>query len=98
MHLRTWLSTWIGILGHHVKLIFSCVRVTSRSNISNLCAGQQYFHLNTYRPTTGKRAFQAKVTKNFANGYTIETVIDGKPLRGILFSTSSSTTNPDPDG
>lgn len=58
---------------------------------------QQYFHLNTYRPTTGKRAFQAKVTKNFANGYTIETVIDGKPLRGILFSTSSSTTNPVPD-
>ncbi|XP_057517343.1 uncharacterized protein LOC130798399 isoform X1 [Amaranthus tricolor] len=49
---------------------------------------QQYFHLNMYRPPTGKRTFQAKAMKNFANGYTIETVIDGKPLRGILFSTA----------
>ncbi|XP_074317045.1 uncharacterized protein LOC141653240 [Silene latifolia] len=51
---------------------------------------RQYFHLNMYRPPVGKRTFQAKVTKNFANGITIETIIDGKPFRGILFSTSSS--------
>ncbi|XP_048500332.1 acyl-CoA-binding domain-containing protein 6 isoform X6 [Beta vulgaris subsp. vulgaris] len=50
--------------------------------------GQQYFHLNMYRPPIGKRTFQAKVTKNLATGYTIETTIDGKPLRGVLFSTS----------
>ncbi|XP_021757170.1 rab9 effector protein with kelch motifs-like isoform X2 [Chenopodium quinoa] len=49
---------------------------------------QQYFHLNMYRPPIGKRTFQAKVTKNFASGYSIETIIDGKPLRGVLFSTS----------
>lgn len=30
--------------------------------------------------------FQAKVTKRIKDGYAIETVIDGKPLRGILFS------------
>lgn len=51
---------------------------------------QQYFHLNMYRPPVGKRTFQAKVTKNFASGYSIETIIDGKPLRGILFPTSSA--------
>ncbi|XVE56785.1 hypothetical protein DITRI_Ditri04bG0038900 [Diplodiscus trichospermus] len=34
----------------------------------------------------GKKAFHAKVTESFPHGYTIETVIDGKPLRGILFS------------
>lgn len=54
------------------------------------CTGQQYFHLNMYRPPVGKRTFQAKVTKHFACGYTIETTVDGKPLRGILFPTSSA--------
>ncbi|CAI0453753.1 unnamed protein product [Linum tenue] len=34
----------------------------------------------------GKKTFQAKVTETFPHGYTIETIIDGKPLRGILFS------------
>ncbi|GMH21904.1 hypothetical protein Nepgr_023747 [Nepenthes gracilis] len=52
---------------------------------------KQYFHLNMYQPPNGKRIFQAKVAKNFATGYTIETVIDGKPLRGVLFSTKSVT-------
>ncbi|KNA10975.1 hypothetical protein SOVF_138990 isoform B [Spinacia oleracea] len=51
---------------------------------------QQYFHLNMYRPPIGKRTFQAKVTKNFPSGYSIETIIDGKPLHGILFPTSAT--------
>ncbi|XP_029129318.1 kelch domain-containing protein 3 isoform X2 [Cajanus cajan] len=34
---------------------------------------------------SGKKMFEAKVTENISEGYTIETVIDGKPLRGILF-------------
>lgn len=34
----------------------------------------------------GKKTFQAKVTECSPHGYTMETVIDGKPLRGILFS------------
>ncbi|KAL9243311.1 hypothetical protein vseg_017213 [Gypsophila vaccaria] len=58
---------------------------------------RQYFHLNMYRPPTGTRTFQAKVTKNFSNGFTIETIIDGKPFSGILFSTSSSA-NPSANG
>ncbi|ESW10364.1 hypothetical protein PHAVU_009G202800 [Phaseolus vulgaris] len=34
----------------------------------------------------GQRVFHAKVTEKNSTGYTIETVIDGKHLRGILFS------------
>lgn len=33
-----------------------------------------------------KKMFHARVTELLADGYTIETVIDGKPLRGVLFS------------
>ncbi|KAI3785649.1 hypothetical protein L1987_44773 [Smallanthus sonchifolius] len=43
-------------------------------------------YLNNYHNANGKRTFQAKVTKSITNCYTIETVIDGKPLRGVLFS------------
>lgn len=47
----------------------------------------------------GKKTFQAKVTECLPHGYTMETVIDGKPLRGILFSNrpifiQTSTHNP----
>ncbi|XVF49936.1 hypothetical protein PTKIN_Ptkin04bG0056400 [Pterospermum kingtungense] len=38
----------------------------------------------------GKKTFQAKVTESFPHGYTIETVIEGKPLRGILFANKPS--------
>ncbi|KAL6972482.1 hypothetical protein U1Q18_005193 [Sarracenia purpurea var. burkii] len=47
-------------------------------------------YLREYQPFPGKRAFQAKVTKCFPVGYTIETVIDGKLLRGVLFSNKLS--------
>lgn len=48
---------------------------------------RQNVYLNEYNNNpNGKRTFQAKVTKNITNCYTIETVIDGKPLRGVLFS------------
>lgn len=47
---------------------------------------RQNIYLNEYHNPHGKRTFQAKVTKNITNCYTIETVIDGKPLRGVLFS------------
>ncbi|KAI6683272.1 hypothetical protein NL676_029185 [Syzygium grande] len=39
----------------------------------------------------GKSIFQARVTENFGNQYTIETVTDGKPLGGILFFNEPST-------
>ncbi|XP_044476218.1 kelch domain-containing protein 3-like isoform X3 [Mangifera indica] len=47
----------------------------------------------------GKKTFQAKVTENLPHGYTIETIVDGKPLRGILFSNKpipALTTNHNP--
>lgn len=49
-------------------------------------ADKQNFPLNQSQNLQGKKSFQAKVTESIPNGYTIETVIDGKPLRGILFS------------
>ncbi|XP_073123814.1 uncharacterized protein [Henckelia pumila] len=48
--------------------------------------GRQNFYLNEYQTPLGKRTFQAKVTKSILDGYTIETIIDGRPLRGVLFS------------
>lgn len=47
---------------------------------------RQNVYLNEYQTPLGKKTFQAKVTKLFPNGYTVETVIDGKRLRGVLFS------------
>lgn len=63
------------------------------SNNFSRVAGRQNFYLNDYQTSFGKRAFQAKVTKNFSDGYTIETIIDGKPLRGVLFSNKPSPTS-----
>lgn len=54
-------------------------------------------YLNEYQNANGKRTFQAKVTKNITNCYTIETVIDGKPLRGVLFSNNVSNKKPGAD-
>ncbi|KAG2398905.1 uncharacterized protein HKW66_Vig0086140 [Vigna angularis] len=42
----------------------------------------------------GKRMFHAKVTEKISAGYTIETVIDGKPLHGILFSNKPNIQSP----
>ncbi|XP_022921955.1 acyl-CoA-binding domain-containing protein 6-like [Cucurbita moschata] len=47
---------------------------------------KQNFTSNQSLHPHGKRSFQAKVTESIPNGYTIETVIDGKPMRGILLS------------
>ncbi|XP_073015177.1 uncharacterized protein [Primulina eburnea] len=52
---------------------------------------RQNFYLNEYQTPLGKRTFQAKVTKSILDGYTIETIIDGKPLRGVLFSNKPSS-------
>lgn len=44
----------------------------------------------------GKRTFHAKITNTVPGGYTIETMIDGKLLRGVVFSNkqpSSTTVN-----
>ncbi|KAG9439061.1 hypothetical protein H6P81_019226 [Aristolochia fimbriata] len=43
-------------------------------------------HVQILDLTPSEKVFHAKVTDSFHYGYTIETTIDGKPLRGILFS------------
>ncbi|XP_062116747.1 uncharacterized protein LOC133830714 isoform X2 [Humulus lupulus] len=52
-------------------------------------AGIQNFSLLQSPSFQSKKTFQAKVTERISDGYTIETIIDGKPLRGILFSNRS---------
>ncbi|KHG24684.1 Tip elongation aberrant 1 [Gossypium arboreum] len=55
-----------------------------------LHTGRENFPLNQVLHQ-GKKTFRAKVTESFPHGYTIETIIDGKPLRGILFANTPSS-------
>ncbi|KAJ8553730.1 hypothetical protein K7X08_024408 [Anisodus acutangulus] len=48
--------------------------------------GQQNIFLNEFQTPMERMMFHAKVTKSFPNGYTVETVINGFPLRGVVFS------------
>ncbi|XP_027192931.1 uncharacterized protein [Cicer arietinum] len=59
----------------------------SQPNRPNISANQSL-------PLHGKKMFEAKVTENISEGYTIETVIDGKPLRGILFLNKQHSLQP----
>ncbi|KAI3421534.1 uncharacterized protein J3R85_012231 [Psidium guajava] len=52
--------------------------------------GAHSYHSYQSGNLQGKKIFQARVTENLGDRYTIETVIDGKPLRGILFSNKPS--------
>ncbi|KAJ4713221.1 kelch domain-containing protein 3-like isoform X2 [Melia azedarach] len=54
---------------------------------------RESFPLSEAVALQGKTTFQAKVTESFPLGYTIETTIDGKPLRGILFANKPSSAN-----
>ncbi|KAJ6293858.1 hypothetical protein OIU76_022011 [Salix suchowensis] len=58
---------------------------------SNAQPGRENFPLNQTNFHQGKKTFQAKVTESLPHGYTIETTVDGKPLRGILFSNKPSS-------
>ncbi|OVA00820.1 hypothetical protein BVC80_9083g132 [Macleaya cordata] len=49
------------------------------------CVSQADKPLSGLKPSSEK-IFEAKVTDALSFGYTIETIIDGKPLRGVLFS------------
>ncbi|XP_048135836.1 uncharacterized protein LOC115742287 isoform X2 [Rhodamnia argentea] len=53
--------------------------------------GAHSYHSYQSGNVQGKKIFQARVTENLGDRYTIETVIDGKPLRGILFSNKPTT-------
>lgn len=53
--------------------------------------GRGSFNLNTGQFEQGKMMFQARVTESFPVGYSIETMIDGKVLRGVLFSAKHSS-------
>ncbi|KAH9299191.1 hypothetical protein KI387_030873, partial [Taxus chinensis] len=48
-------------------------------------AGPDKFSLFQFKPSEEK-IFEARITDVFHYGYTIESTIEGKPLRGLLFS------------
>ncbi|KAG6410262.1 hypothetical protein SASPL_128315 [Salvia splendens] len=70
-------------------------KITDTSCLSptTLLDWRRNFYLNEYQAPLGKKTFQARVFKSFPDGYTIETIIDGKPLRGVLFSNKPSSTS-----
>ncbi|EFH66548.1 predicted protein [Arabidopsis lyrata subsp. lyrata] len=53
--------------------------------------GRGNFGLNTGQFNEGKMMFQARITESYPVGYTMETMIDGKVLRGVLFSNKRSS-------
>lgn len=68
----------------------------SVAEIISLCifaciVGRGNFGLNTGQFNEGKMMFQARITERYPVGYTIETMIDGKVLRGVLFSNKHSS-------
>ncbi|XP_021674893.2 uncharacterized protein LOC110660772 isoform X3 [Hevea brasiliensis] len=52
---------------------------------------RENLQLNQVQLNQGKKTFQAKVTESFPHCFTVETIIDGKPLRGILFANKPIT-------
>ncbi|XP_060204931.1 uncharacterized protein LOC132632846 isoform X1 [Lycium barbarum] len=59
----------------------------NNANVHHQLPSQQNIYLTEFQTPMERKIFQAKVTKNSPHGYTIETIIDGQPLRGIIFST-----------
>ncbi|EOA40064.1 hypothetical protein CARUB_v10008756mg [Capsella rubella] len=53
--------------------------------------GNRNFGLSTGQLSEGKMMFHARITESYQVGYTIETMIDGKVLRGVLFSNKHSS-------
>ncbi|CAN8234881.1 unnamed protein product [Cochlearia groenlandica] len=67
---------------------------------TNINQGRETIPLSIGLNDQGKSVFQAKVTGDFPLGYTIETIIDGKVLRGVVFPNRHSsvhTANPSSD-
>ncbi|AEE35560.1 Galactose oxidase/kelch repeat superfamily protein [Arabidopsis thaliana] len=58
---------------------------------TNIDHGRENVPLNIGYIDQRKPMFQARVTENAPLGYTIETIIDGKVLRGVLFSNRHSS-------
>ncbi|XP_047340080.1 RING finger protein B-like [Impatiens glandulifera] len=63
----------------------------SSKDYPNSNADRYNVYPNAYHLLPGSTTFHAKVTKNLPVGYTIETVIDGKLLHGVVFPNNVST-------
>ncbi|KAL5544644.1 hypothetical protein UlMin_008428 [Ulmus minor] len=76
-------------LSHNQSLVTVGSGSTMFEPITAPIYGQSYLHnMSLMQPQflQGKKMFHAKVTERLSDGYAIETVVDGKPLRGVVFS------------
>ncbi|KAL3748630.1 hypothetical protein ACJRO7_009806 [Eucalyptus globulus] len=81
-------------LGHDKALVQVGVSTSSYQPVLQSIHGQPGSHRYPFTQSEavrGKSIFQARVTENFGDRYTIETIIDGKPVRGIIYSCKPST-------
>ncbi|KAL3748626.1 hypothetical protein ACJRO7_009802 [Eucalyptus globulus] len=81
-------------LGQDKALVQLGVSSSSNQPVPLSIYGQPGAQSNPHKqlvPVHGKHIFEAGLTENFGDRYTIETVIDGKPLHGVLFSSKPST-------
>ncbi|KAL3748628.1 hypothetical protein ACJRO7_009804 [Eucalyptus globulus] len=81
-------------LGHDKDLVQVGVSTSSYQPVPQSIYGQPGGQSNPYNqsiPVQGKQIFEARLMEVFGDRCTIETIIDGKPLRGILFSSKPST-------
>ncbi|XP_018449158.1 tip elongation aberrant protein 1-like [Raphanus sativus] len=83
----------VGSMSLKKQLKLKCQEQTHASSfgINMDHQGRGSFGLNNGQFDQGKMMFQAKVTERFPVGYSIETMIGGKVLRGVLFSTKQSS-------
>ncbi|XP_030532409.1 rab9 effector protein with kelch motifs-like [Rhodamnia argentea] len=81
-------------LGHDKALVQVGVSARSCQPVPLSICGQPGSESYPYKqsvPFQGKPMFEARLIENSGDRYTIETIIDGEPLRGILFSSKPST-------
>lgn len=67
------------------KLEVKPKNILSTTPPTNITTGQEKSSVYAFKPVEEK-IFEAKITDVFHYGYTIESHIEGKPLRGLLFS------------
>lgn len=86
----------VGSMSLKKQLKLKCQEQSHASSLYDN-QGRGNFGLNTGQFDQGKMMFHARVTETFPVGYSIETMIGGKVLRGVLFSTKQSSVLPTTD-
>ncbi|XP_019083710.1 PREDICTED: tip elongation aberrant protein 1-like [Camelina sativa] len=81
----------LGSLSLRKQMKLKCQGQKLAVTRANTDQGREIVPLNIGSIGQRKTMFQARVTENSPHGYTIETIIDGKVLRGVLISNKHSS-------